>query len=83
MTTNSDRETELLKMIRRLEHSLILQQAMSNRLAVNGGSILGNTDPIEDGEMREAEAMLLGDDLTVGRTALEASRILRAKFGDA
>lgn len=78
MTT--DRENELLKMIRRLENALITEHAIANRLGVNGGMF--GAGPIDAAEMDNAESDLMGDDLTVGRTVLEASRILRKNFDD-
>lgn len=74
MTT--ERENELLKMIRRLENALVMQAAMTNK--VRAGTQM---QPISDEEMAAGERGLLGTEgVTVGQTVLEASRNLRAKF---
>lgn len=74
MTT--ERENELLKMIRRLEQAVIVQAAMTAKM--RAGTHL---QPITDDEMAEAERSLIGQDgVTVGLTTLEASRKLREQF---
>jgi hypothetical protein len=73
MTNN---ENEMLKMICRLEHALIVQAAITNK-ALAGAPL----DRVTDQEMTDAELDLVGvDGITVGQTVLEASRILRAKL---
>lgn len=72
----NERENELLAMIRRLEHALVVQAAITNKWR-NGTQI----QDLSEEEMSEGEADLLGvDGVTVGQTVLEASRNLRAKY---
>lgn len=72
----TDRENELLKMIRLLESALINQAAM--RIKTETGTTLL---PVSESEIKEGEKLLLGTDgFTVGKTILEASRELRGKF---